>query len=211
MNLKTLAGVISEWLDVPYFLRFMALLFVLYFGNLAFIAIIDSNGRVYSAFLNNHFNYINWIRDSYLYTSSSMARLAGLNSYIVFPYKIATPNASVTIVYDCLGIGICCFWTAFLWANNNRTIAKIKWWLAGLFSIWMINNIRLTLLLIAVEKQINYNSFMEHHTLYNLVSYSLIALFIYFYMRSSKTYSVQPVLSTISHPATKGKKQYEPL
>ncbi len=172
---------INSIIDVTYFGKFIVLLLIFYYGNLAYVAIIDPQGLVYSGFLDHHLNYINWLRNSYLYTSNVLAHSIGIDSHISLPYKLVTPKASVTTVYDCLGIGIFCFWNAFVLANQDTLARKIKWWMSGLVSIWIINNIRMTLLLLAVDKGMNYNAFMNHHDLYNLVAYGIIALFIYLY------------------------------
>ena len=174
-------------IDVGYFARFLLLLLILYYGNLFYIAVIDENGRLYSSFLNEHLNYINWLRNSYLYTTVKLSGLIGIHAHITFPYWVtAKSGAFIEMVYECLGLGFFSFWTAFVWANKNTIVTKLTWWIAGVASIWFINCVRVTLLLAALEKHWQYNRFMNHHTLFNYVAYTLIGVFIYYYMRDKK-------------------------
>lgn len=192
---------VSEWIDVSYFMRFTILLLIFYYGNLVFIAIIDQKGLIYSQFLDTHFNNINWLRNSFLYTSNLLANTLGLDTHITFPFRLTSyKGVYVEIVYACLGINFFCFWTAFVWSNKPSTLKNLYWWFAGMLGIWCLNCIRIALLLIAIANQWHYDRFMDHHSLFNLVAYSLIAVFIFFYVRSQKQADLNAVAQKISYP-----------
>ncbi|MCY7421506.1 MAG: exosortase/archaeosortase family protein [Chitinophagaceae bacterium] len=175
---------ISSLLDFRYLITFLSILLIVYFGNLAYITLIDPRGMVYSSFLDQHFNYINWLRNSYLYTSNFIAHLFGLDTHITFPYSLtAATGRHVEMVYECLGINFFSFWTAFVWANNQRISFKIAWWLSGLLCIWFINCVRVAVLLVAIVNHWQYNRYMDHHTLFNLFAYTLIAGLVIMYTK----------------------------
>lgn len=174
----------SSVIDIKYLLRFLLLLLILYYGNLVFIAIIDPKGAVYSPFLDDHFNYITWLRNSYLFVSNQLTHLAGYNTHPTLPYRLSSETGRyVEIVYECLGIGFLSFWTAFVWANTGGIMKNLTWWLLGVLAIWSINCLRISLLLIAVINHWQYNRYMDHHTLFNLCAYALISGFIVVYTR----------------------------
>lgn len=200
MAFSVIKSKISSIIDTSYLLRFLFLLLILYYGNLAFIAIIDPRGAVYSPFLDNHLNYINWLRNSYLIVSSQLAHLAGYHTHPTFPYRLSSDTGRyVEMVYDCLGIGFLSFWTAFVWANNSNKTNRLVWWLLGLFSIWLINCVRVAILLIAVINHWQYNRYMDHHTLFNLCAYALIGGFIIMYTRQiEKKPGYNSTLSVVS-------------
>ncbi|MCY7422717.1 MAG: exosortase/archaeosortase family protein [Chitinophagaceae bacterium] len=190
---------ITEWIDVSYLMRFIILLLILYYGNLVFIAIIDHKGLVYSQFFDKHFNYINWLRNSLLYTSNLLAHTTGLNTHVTLPFRLTSQEGSyIEIVYECLGINFFCFWTAFVWANKPTNLNNFYWWLIGMLGLWFLNSVRITLLLMAIVNQWHYNRYMDHHTLFNLATYSLIALFIFFYINSRKHTNLKPAVQTMS-------------
>ena len=183
--IKKLKFQLSKYVDLNYFLRFMFLLLAFYYGNLFYIALIDNNGRLYSAFLHDNLNYIDWLRYSILYTANAMDHAMGIDSFLSLPYRITTINgAYIQMVYECLGFGLISFWMAFVLANTGAVRKKIAWCLVGILSIWFINCIRVAILLMAFEKHWKFKLPLEHHTLFNLVAYTLLALLIAVYVNN---------------------------
>ena len=85
----------------------------------------------------------------------------------------------------CLGYGVMSFWIAFVVANKGTSIKKLKWLLGGLFLICLINVIRISLLLLAI----NFHwltPYFNHHTWFNIIAYLIIFILIYFYDKSFK-------------------------
>ncbi len=181
---KSLLNKASSVLDVKYLALFLIILLGLYYGNLGFIALTDGKGQFYSPLLHDHFNYISWLRNSYLYSASGFCNLLGFDAMVSLPFKIVTPGRSyVEVVYDCLAINFFCFWTAFVWASLASFKKNMQWFAAGIACIWGINCLRMVVLLYAVEKRWNYN-YIDHHTLFNIVAYILLGSFIYWYIKA---------------------------
>lgn len=179
---------LDEIIDLSYFLRFLFLLVALYYGNLFYIAVIDPKGSIYSSFLDAHFNYINWIRDLYLYTSKFLCGVVGLSTHVTFPYRLTSDNGSyVETVYECLGIGLFSFWIAFVVANKTSFKKKLTWLFLGVFSIWFINCWRITILLLAIDRRWQYNKYIDHHTFFNCIAYTLMLVFVLSYIKQNKT------------------------
>lgn len=186
-GLRSLKNYLSEYFDIVYFLKFILLLLALFYFNIFYIAITDWRGRLYSPFLEQHLNYINWLRNSILYTSNTIVHFFGINSYISAPFRIKILNGPyVETVYACLGLGLMSFWVAFVSAHTCNWKKKIIWNLIGIFIIWFINCWRIALLLIALQHGKEINGFIDHHTLFNIIAYSLIILLIYLYQKGMR-------------------------
>lgn len=186
-GLLSLKNYLSRYFDVVYFLKFIFLLLALFYFNLFYIAITDWRGMVYSPFLEHHLNYIDWLRNSVLYTSNAIVHLFGINSYIIAPYRIKIPHGPyVETVYACLGLGLMSFWVAFVSAHKSSWKKKIAWNLVGILCIWFINCWRVALLLIALQHDNTLSGFVDHHTLFNIFAYALIILLIYLHAKVVK-------------------------
>ncbi|MBC7887075.1 MAG: exosortase/archaeosortase family protein [Ferruginibacter sp.] len=191
MNIKSIKTELSKYIDVDYFVRFLLLLLALRYFNVFYIAIVDQKGLIYSSFLDNYLNYISWIRNSVLYSSNAITHAMGINSYVSLPFYLKTVNGSyVEMVYDCLGLGLMSFWVAFVVANKESLKRKITWCAGGIICMWFINCWRVALLLIALENHWKLNSILDHHTLFNIVAYSLILIMIYLYTKDGKKVKV---------------------
>jgi exosortase/archaeosortase family protein len=166
----------------PWFLvKFILLFALLYFFNIAFIG-ITSQGNFYISFLDKHLNYINWLRDFILHTSNFITRIFGFDTKVEEPYLLRIQNGpAVRMVYACIGYGVFSLWTAFVIAYEGKLKQKLLWFVIGCVTIFVVNCFRVSMFLIALEKKWNVNRFIEHHDLYNIISYLLIFLLIYFY------------------------------
>jgi len=90
------------------------------------------------------------------------------------------------MVYKCVGYGVMSFWAAFVIANKATFFRKTFWVIVGWFALWVINCIRILLLLAAIENRWPKNRYLDHHSMFNIVAYSFIFILIYIYTRSSK-------------------------
>jgi exosortase/archaeosortase family protein len=89
-------------------------------------------------------------------------------------------------VYSCIGYGLISFWIAFIFANPVHWKKKIKWGTIGVVSIFIINVIRISLLLIVINNKWPNGINVDSHTLFNIVAYCLIFLLIFLFDRSEK-------------------------
>lgn len=164
---------------------FFSLFALFYYFNLFFIGITGEGGLFYSPFIDRHLNYIRWLREALIAVSAFVLSLFGYET-IQYPYRLKlVGGVSVGIVYSCLAYGVMSFYAAFFVAFPVRWRYKWKVLVLGLLAINLLNVLRICAVLIA------YSFFREpgeqlldHHLLFNVVVYAIIALIIYFWSRT---------------------------
>ncbi len=92
----------------------------------------------------------------------------------------------VIIAMDCVGYGVYSFWIAFVGANKGSFGRKIKWIVFGVLALWLINDVRITLFLLAINKGWPMPLGLDHHTWFNIFAYGLIFLMIWWYDKTGK-------------------------
>ncbi|MEP6584756.1 MAG: hypothetical protein ABJA90_10835, partial [Ginsengibacter sp.] len=92
----------------------------------------------------------------------------------------------VFIAMDCVGYGVYSFWTAFVIANSGKFLKKVIWIIGGLLALWLVNVIRISLFLVAINKGWPMPLGIDHHTWFTIAAYLLIFLLIWLYDRSFK-------------------------
>ncbi len=168
-----------------YLIKFIGVFCVCYFGTLAVIG-LATPGRLYSSFIAEYLDYVNWLRTSLLYGTKWLTGIFHYDTYFAGPYVISVKGGSgIRMVYSCLGIGVMSFWIAFVAANKGSFWKKIKWITGGWVVIWIINVIRLSLVLAATNGRWKIPLF-DHHTWFNIVAYLMIFILIWLYDRSFK-------------------------
>jgi exosortase/archaeosortase family protein len=100
----------------------------------------------------------------------------------IYFIRLDDKSSGLRMVYRCVGYGVMSFWAAFVLANKSRLAKKIYWVLLGWIVIWIINCIRVVLLLTALEKNWSVNKYVDHHALFNIVAYGFIFLLIFTYL-----------------------------
>ena len=169
-----------------YLFRFFITFCILYYGTIAWIGICAPGGYYWS-FAAGHFNYISWLRYSLLHCARLFLSLAGFDPYVKDIYTLSLQKGrGVHVGFDCLGYGLMSFWAAFILANAGNFKKKIKWLLGGLLLIWLINILRISLLLVAVNKQWPMPLGLDHHTWFTIVAYFCIFTMIYFFDKSQR-------------------------
>lgn len=170
-----------------YLIKFLLCFCILYYGSLAVIGLTVPGGY-YSPFIHNHLNYIAWLRAALLYCSKILLTIFGYDVYVRDIYSITMYGGrGVHIVYSCIGFGLMSFWIAFIYANKVHWQKKVIWIAGGVALIFCINVVRISLLLVAINKKWPMPFNINHHTLFNIVVYLVILLLIYLFDRSEKT------------------------
>jgi exosortase/archaeosortase family protein len=172
---------------LQYLFRFLLSFCILYYGTLAVIG-LAAPGGYYSPFIHNYLNYVGWLRFALLSCSKLVLTILGYHIFINGLYTIMLYGGhGVHIVYSCIGYGIMSFWVAFIFANKGKWQKKIKWIAGGVALIFSINVVRISLLLIAINKQWSTPFNINHHTLFNIVAYVAIFILMYFFDRSQRS------------------------
>jgi exosortase/archaeosortase family protein len=177
---------LNRYFDYLFFIKFTLLVLLLYFFSIAFNGIVSPEGKFYSHFLDHNLNYIAWLRNSILYVANFIVQAFGIQSYIYGSQTIKTGSGiEVEIWLPCLGLGIMSFWIAFVFTNNGSWNKKLIWGISGVFAIWFINCCRISIFIIALNRNWKENNFIDQHALFNIIAYTFIFMLMYFYSKDN--------------------------
>lgn len=169
-----------------YLLKFGIAFCLFYFGTLAVIGLSTPDNR-YSPFVANYLNFIDPFRYSLLYGAKGLLSIFSHSTVFVDEFTLALQDGNgVRMVYSCIGYGVMSFWAAFVIANKGGWKKKLTWIFGGWAALWMINVLRVALLIVAGNKNWTIPLGWDHHTWFNIIAYALIFSMIYFYDRSFK-------------------------
>jgi exosortase/archaeosortase family protein len=85
-----------------------------------------------------------------------------------------------------------CIWAAFTIADTTAIRTKVLWCLGGFFCIWLINCIRVAVLMIALKNKWQTAQAMSHHDTFNIAAYALIMVLMFiYYKRNQKQFGGQ--------------------
>ncbi len=171
---------------IKYMLKFLLTFCVLYYGTIAMIG-ITSPGGYYSEFADKYLNHVAALRWILLHASKLQLDLMGFDIYLKDIYTIKLQNGlGVHVGYDCIGYGVMIFWFAFIFANRGSFIKKLKWISGGLFVIWVVNVLRISLMVISINQKWKSPFNLDNHTLFNIAAYTIIFTMIFLFDRAEK-------------------------
>jgi exosortase/archaeosortase family protein len=185
---------VSSYFDFSFFKKFLVLLLGMYYFHIAFHGITSPEGGYYNHFLDQNLNYIAWFRFSILKMAQLFLNLFEIETYQVGTQILrSTSGNGVNIWLPCLGLGIISFWLAFVLAQNTSWKPKMIWSISGLLSIWLLNCLRIGVLMLSMER--NWAGFktIDHHDLFNYLCYAVIVAFIYAYNRRTNPVPLRPL------------------
>lgn len=169
-----------------FLIKFIGFFCLLYFGTIAIIG-LSTPESYYSPVVANYLDYISWLRSSFLHASKALLSLFNFNTAFKDKYTLVSSHGGIRMVYTCIGYGVMSFWAAFIFANKGSLQKKIVWIIGGLFVLWLINVLRISLLIVAINKNWAMPLGWDHHTWFNIIAYLFIFLMIYLYDRSTPT------------------------
>ncbi|MDQ6764076.1 MAG: hypothetical protein M3015_15815 [Bacteroidota bacterium] len=169
-----------------YLFKFIGVFCLCYFGTLAVIG-LAAPGNHYSPFISKYLDYVSWIKISLLKGTGFILSLFSIHTHSEPGYLQRINNGrGVIIAMDCVGYGVYSFWIAFVVANKGILVRKILWIIAGIVALWFINVIRISLFLVAINRNWAMPLGINHHTWFNIAAYILIFMMIWLYDRSFK-------------------------
>ncbi len=170
-----------------YLFRFLGIFAVLYGGTLLIIG-LAAPGGYYSPFVANHLDYVSGLKRMIVANVSMLTGWFGYETAIepAFIVRIVGKRG-VIIAMDCVGYGVFSFWIAYVISNSGSWIKKTAWVIGGLLLLWSINISRITLFLISINKNQPMPLGIDHHTWFNIFSYTAIFLMIWMYERNQNT------------------------
>ena len=189
-------NLIQKYFDVIHFFKFVTLVLIFYYFSIAFHGIVSPEGGLYSPFLDQYFNYIDWIRSSIMYAAVIIAYNFGTEAYIAGSQLINIDNVvQLNIWLPCVGLGVISFWIAYIITNTGHWKRKFLWSIMGVLAICFINTLRIAFLLISIDNNWTQHISIDHHDLFNIAAYTFIILMMYLYNKKSSA-TVPPTLTT---------------
>jgi exosortase/archaeosortase family protein len=176
---------LSEYIDLRFFLKFLFTFSFLFFFHQFFIG-ISTPGNLYVPFIDDHLNYVKWIISGVLHTSALLVQLSGLHPIVNGNFMTVPNGASIDMGWACAGLGIISFWIAFVTAHPLNIKKKISWVMAGIASIFLLNCLRISLLLFALQHHWKESIYASHHDIFNYASFIFIFLMTIFFVKSIK-------------------------
>ncbi len=167
--------------------KFLGLFILFYYGTIAWIG-IAAPGGLYSAFVAQWLDYVSWIKQSIMAGTGWLVGLFGYNTVKESGFLIRIiGKRGVIIAMSCVGYGVYSFWAAYVIANAGSAIKKAVWVIGGLLSLWLINVVRISMFLVAINQNKTMPLGIDHHTWFTIVAYGFIFLMIYFYDKSNRS------------------------
>ena len=144
-------------------------------------------GGYYSPFIEHYLDYVSWIKNSLINATAAILSLFHVPTTKEpgFALRI-TGGRGIIIAMDCVGYGVYSFWIAFVAANTGTWLRKVSWIIAGLLLLWLINVVRITLFLVAINKGWPMPLGIDHHTWFTIAAYAMIFILIWWYDKTSE-------------------------
>ena len=172
---------------VRFVLVFLLLFLFLYYFNIFFFG-ITSHGNHYNAFLAQNLNYISWLRHFLLMSSAWLLNLLGYGAIYNEYDLLVAGHGTIQLVYSCLGLGVISFFLAFVLAYPKKFGSKWMFLVGGIIGIELLNILRFVWLAIFWDKKGSH--ILDHHTIFNILIYVIIAITLYFWVKHDDTFNV---------------------
>ena len=172
------------------FIRFLIIFsatFLIFYYAAQFVTGLAIPGGMYSPFVEKYFNVAGWLRSSIIIATKWFVGIFQINTVRIDDYVLRIPKANgIRIVYSCLGFGVMSFWIAYIVATVAQLNKKVKWLFTGLIIIWLVNVLRISMVLISGYKGWEFPFGWDHHTWFNIVAYGFIFMMMYFFEKEIK-------------------------
>lgn len=174
-----------------FFIKFLAGFFILYLFFPFYQGITAIGGKMYSPFFDHHLNIIKGLSRFLTGAAKIFLEAIDYNVYQKNYYSLRIGDTGgIDVNPSCLGWGVMSFWIAFVFANNGRWTYKLKWMIAGIASICILNITRIALIALALHLRWKTITSLDHHQTFNIFSYGCIFILMYWYARIQKKYEV---------------------
>jgi exosortase/archaeosortase family protein len=168
-----------------FIVSFIFLFPIFYYFNIFFFSLTTPTGHYYNTFLGNNFNYISWLRELLLYCSAQILNFLGFTSITNEYNLLVAGHGNIKLVYSCLGLGVISFFAAFVLSYPQKLKSKIIFLLGGVLGIEILNIARFILLALFWNK--HGSQILDHHTVFNIFIYVIIAISLYFWVKQGET------------------------
>ena len=170
--------------SLKFLIVFISLFSLLYFFNIIYFG-FTLPGNHYSAYLDQHLNYIRYFRHLLLELTSLLLRIFGFTSITNDYELLVAGHGKIRLDYSCLGLGLMSFFIAFVIAYPRPLKGKIIFLISGILSIQILNIVRFVYLVLYWDKK--NETVIDHHTLFNIVIYVILGIVLYFWIKRNDT------------------------
>lgn len=174
-----------------YLVKFLLIFVASYYLAEALIAMCSPGGNYYIPWMAEHMDVIGAIKQSLLWGTKMVLQIFGIDTYQVPNYIIRVQlGRGVRIAHGCVGYGVYSFWIAYMMAGAYSFSSRMRWLTGGLLLLWLINVIRISFLLAAINRGWSMPLGWDHHTWFNVLSY--IAIFAMIFIHDQQTLKDNP-------------------
>jgi exosortase/archaeosortase family protein len=166
---------------VKFVILFCCLFAAFYYFNLYFFSLTSATSKNRNAVLAEHFNYIRGLRLLLLRSSTHILDWLGYSAISDEYNLLVAGHGKIQLVYSCLGFGVMSFFSAFVLSYPKKWKSKMMFLIPGLFIIQILNVIRFVVLALFWHPE--NDKIIDHHTIFNLFIYIVIAVSLYFWIK----------------------------
>ncbi len=179
-----MSSILNDRSFIRFVAKFILLFSLLYFGTLLIIGLSATDGY-YSPFVARYLDFVSQLKWGLMKSTKWLLSVFGIETYFApnFSIKIVE-GRGVRIAMSCVGYGVYSFWIAFILASAGKWVSKMLWVLGGLLLLWTINVVRISLFLLAVDRNWPMPLGLDHHTWFNIFAYGAIFTMMYFFYKS---------------------------
>ena len=171
---------------------FLAVFLLLKEGFYFYVGLTTPGGRLFSPFLATYANIPYWFTVA---TAKSSKLLLEIGDYTVYQKDAANITISgsrgVTLAWGCLGMEALSVWFAFITAHRCGIKYKLKWIVAGIVLIFIVNTLRIVMIALSNFYKWSYFQSFNAHRSFNTLTYCIIILlmliFVYNYRKSKRS------------------------
>ena len=184
------SDILSVLLKDKKFIRFLVkflLLFAIFYLGTELVIGLAAPGGMYSKFVDHYFDYVSGISNTLVFGTQAFLSMLGYETYTADNFVVRLVGGSgVRIAFGCVGYGVMSFWLAYILAVSKKWTAKLVWLVGGWLFLWIINVVRIGLLVLAYNKGWGMPLGIDHHTWFNIVAYCAIFSMMYFFEKKPK-------------------------
>ncbi|GAL84041.1 hypothetical protein CHU_0844 [Sporocytophaga myxococcoides] len=171
---------VPQWGRIPLFIFFTLLIFFsLKYTFYAYVGLLDPRGDYSLPFLEK-FSLIQGILYLLVYPAGYLLSLLGFDTILTYNSVKVVGSGAVRIAFPCMGIEIMFSFIALILAYPGRN--KIKYLIAGVIGIHIINILRITGL--ALLRHLNPNMQLPGHDVFNFICYTFIIVLFYWWVKN---------------------------
>jgi exosortase/archaeosortase family protein len=130
-----------------------------------------------------HLNYVQGLRRLLLLCSAQIINWLGYNAITNNYQMLVAGHGIIQIVYSCLGLGLMSFFAAFVLSYPAGWKSRLIFLFCGLVMIQLLNIVRFILLALFWDKKTALIA--DHHTIFNLIIYILIAVSLFLWVKEN--------------------------